>query len=777
MKILATLHILGNRVTNGMLRLVRSRALRLHLLALLVAACAVPPAVFSWGEEMESQWGLKLLSRLRNRIDGDLGPKDVVILNIDRQAFFDARYPALTQCVQHSKGQPLQRCWPRTRYGEIIATLKQRGAALVILNVLFVDPKEREDWPLAAAIREAGNVLLQDYLSPNPTGVTSEFIAVSPPPSPLPEAAAATAPLPVRDSRGELIQLWTAIPSVRMTPEGNVAELRPTLPVMALHLMVLRQSLDQLTEALKPFAPAIADYLEEHRDDPGPNALAEGLASRLMMLFDRQPELAGEVLEHLDGLPVRDRSNAYLNALLRLYRSDHALYLNPYGPAGTVTTLTLQALEDDSDVFRGKVVVIAPSQELGRPVKGGTFPTVFSEIGSGELLATAYANLVEDRLLKPLPATAQAVLALAWGYLVTLAAARLPVAWGIAVLTALTAVFLTTALAAFRNEVIWTPVVSPSIQVIAALLVGFACRYQEQQRRIRELIAIKIPAALVPVLERAETPLAGDFIHCDGVCLVTDGEGYTALTDARDGKWLAHFMKDYQAVVERPVREHGGTVKDWAGDGMMALWWTRASDAAPGTRRPGNLMQRWLSRARGGPLQRRRVDRRTYALDAALHIQERVVRFTREREIRFPIRIGLNFGPMWIAYAGELKAFGDTLNTTQRLESLNKVLGTRILVSEPVIAGITGYTTRDLGIFVLPGKKQPLRVHELLGHTARVSAGLHTLAGGFANALERFEKGDWHGAFELFALLREDFPDDGPTHFYLKACRERLRAA
>lgn len=775
MEILATLKQIGTRATYGIVRLVRSRAVRLHLIALLVAAAAVPVALSPWGEEMESQWGLKLLSRLRNRLDGDLGPKDVVILTIDRHVFLDKRFPALTQCAQDSKGQPLQRCWPRSRYGEIIGTLKRQGAALVILNVLFVDPKGHEDDLLAAALRETGNVLLQDFLSPKPIGDTSEFIAVSPPPMPLSEAAAATAPLPVRDSRGELIQMWTAIPAVRKIQEEEMAELRPTLPVMALHLMVLQKSLEPLAELMKAFAPAVADFIEAHRDDPTPRDLAEGLATRLMMLFERHPELAGEVLERIATQPAPDRSTHYLKALFQLYLSDRALYLNPYGPAGTITTLPLQALEENSDAFRDKVVVIAPSQELGRPVKGGTFETAFSEIGSGELLATAYANLVDDRMLKPLPTTFQAALIVLWGYLVSLTATRLPVRFGLAVLAALTTAFLSLSLAAFRASALWTPMVGPLFQVLAALLLGFTCRYQDQQRRIRELIAIKIPAALVPVLERNETPLAGNFINCDGVCLVTDGEGYTALSDARDGEWLAHFMKDYQSEVERPVREQGGTVKDWAGDGMMALWWTRSSDPDSPARQPGNALRRWL-RFSGGPLQRRRSDRRTHALDAALRIQERVARFTRERDVRFPIRVGLNFGPMWIAYAGELKAFGDTLNTTQRLESLNKVLGTQILVSEPVIAGISGYATRDLGIFVLPGKKQPIRVHQLLGRATALPDRLAALVGDFASALERFEKGDWHGAFELFALLREDFPDDGPTQFYLKACRERLRA-
>jgi len=745
-----------------------ARTLHSHLVALLLACGAAALAVSPWGQEAEGQWGLHWLGRLRNLIDGDRAPGGIVIVSIDRHSLF--RVPELADCALKSKGQILQQCWPRTRYGEIIDTLHQQGAALVILNVLFLSPRNGEDQALAAAMRKAGNVVLQDYLNPALTGPTTEFISAAPPPSPLAQAAAATAPLPVRDSRGELIQFWTAIPSVRMEGDENVPELRPTLPVVAVHLMALRHSYEALQELLGTHVPEAAEFLAQHRGDRTLHAVVDGLIVRLTLRFQRQPGLLLEILREVESASSRQR---YLRALFQSYRGDRELFLNPYGPAQTITTIPLENLELSGPAVRDQVVVVAPSLELGRPVKGGSFATAFSEIGSGELLATAYANLLENRFIEPLPPLALAALTLAGGYLVTLLAIRLPLERGLGLLLMLALGYSWLALRQFREVTLWLPLIIPLLQAGAAALAGFACHYREQRRRIHELITIKIPGSLLPILERSDSPLAGEFVHCSGVCMVTDGAGYTALTDSREGAWLAQFMKDYQDVVERPVREHGGTVKDWAGDGMLALWW---GQGPPSGRKPRlrDRLPRWR-RHRSTTLERRKVDRRSHALDAAIRIQAAVARFTGDRKVRFPIRIGVNFGPMWIAYAGELKAFGDTLNTTQRLEALNKVLGTTVLVAEAAIADLNGYATRHLGSFVLPGKREPVRVYELLGYSTRLEAGTATLITQFADALERFERGDWHSAFEAFALLREDFPEDGPCQFYVKACRERIR--
>jgi adenylate cyclase len=119
-----------------------------------------------------------------------------------------------------------------------------------------------------------------------------------------------------------------------------------------------------------------------------------------------------------------------------------------------------------------------------------------------------------------------------------------------------------------------------------------------------------------------------------------------------------------------------------------------------------------------------------------------------------------NFGPeQRIGY----RAIGDIVNTASRLEGLNKILGTRVLVSAATLAGMSELAARDVGSFLLRGKSAPLRVQELLapGEPARCPP-----AAAFSAALERFGAGRWTDANRDFVALRHAFPDDGPTAFY-----------
>ena len=57
---------------------------------------------------------------------------------------------------------------------------------------------------------------------------------------------------------------------------------------------------------------------------------------------------------------------------------------------------------------------------------------------------------------------------------------------------------------------------------------------------------------------------------------------------------------------------------------------------------------------------------------------------------------------------------GDIVNTSNRIENLNKYLGTQVLVSEDVIGQLDAFLTRDLEGSSLQGKKKSLGIHELV---------------------------------------------------------------
>ena len=212
---------------------------------------------------------------------------------------------------------------------------------------------------------------------------------------------------------------------------------------------------------------------------------------------------------------------------------------------------------------------------------------------------------------------------------------------------------------------------------------------------------------------------------------------------------LGELMNDYYSALFPVVRQNGGWVSDVTGDAMMAIW------TVP-------MLQ---------------SDIRIGALRAALEILRTVDNFQEKFQVRLPIRMGLHCGEMRVGFVGgkenaAYRAVGDTVNTSARLEGLNKLLGTRILVSQPLINGLTGFITRPMGNFMLAGKARLINVHELIAPLDKSGSSSMDMIARFAGALAEFHAGEWQAAVCAFDALSHEFPEDGPTQFYVKAARQ-----
>jgi adenylate cyclase len=229
---------------------------------------------------------------------------------------------------------------------------------------------------------------------------------------------------------------------------------------------------------------------------------------------------------------------------------------------------------------------------------------------------------------------------------------------------------------------------------------------------------------------------------------MTDAEGYTGVAEGMDPPRLVELVNRYFRELFAAVLDNHGIVVDVKGDGILAVWTSEAPDG--------------VLRAR--------------VCAACLEILDAAERFNRSSPARrLPTRIGVDFGPIALANVGafaryEYRAVGDTVNTSSRLEQLNKRLGTRLLVSEQLAEGVDGYLFRDLGGFVLRGKRSRVRVLELVGERARVSREQRVLCRHFAVALEAYEGGRLDEARLHFSALRARFPEDGATRFFLERC-------
>ena len=176
--------------------------------------------------------------------------------------------------------------------------------------------------------------------------------------------------------------------------------------------------------------------------------------------------------------------------------------------------------------------------------------------------------------------------------------------------------------------------------------------------------------------------------------LFTDVSGFTTLSERLDPEQVSEIMDRTFDIVLEAVHEHGGTVNQFLGDGVMALF--------------GD-----------GPLEHHACR----ALSAALAVQERLE--TVRREVRrsygleFRVRIGVNTGPVVIGTIGaalrtDYTATGNTANAALGLLQIAEP-GQIVLTSHTRALADGRYDFAEVGSMPLTESRETVVVYELSG--------------------------------------------------------------
>src|SRR5262249_15594386 len=177
--------------------------------------------------------------------------------------------------------------------------------------------------------------------------------------------------------------------------------------------------------------------------------------------------------------------------------------------------------------------------------------------------------------------------------------------------------------------------------------------------------------------------------------LFTDVSGFTAMSERLDPEEVHGIMDRAFEVILGAVHRYEGTINQFLGDGVMALF--------------------------GAPIAHE--DHPHRAIRAALAIQfglqplREDVR--RTHGIEFRLRIGINTGPVVVGAIGsdlrtDYTAVGDTTNLAARL--LNLAQPGQIVISERARRLTDGFfVTDDLGEFAVKGKTAPVRAYAATG--------------------------------------------------------------
>ena len=224
--------------------------------------------------------------------------------------------------------------------------------------------------------------------------------------------------------------------------------------------------------------------------------------------------------------------------------------------------------------------------------------------------------------------------------------------------------------------------------------------------------------------------------------MFTDIAGFTTVAETLDPDMLAHGLGDYFSAMAAAIHDHSGTIDKFIGDAVMAIW------NAP---RPceSHAIKACAAALACTQAARKLFDAAAKQGMTALHMR---CGLNRDRVI-----VG-NFGaPDRINYT----ALGDGVNLASRLESLNKVYGTAIIVSESIHQEASAtFCFRLLDRVAVVGKRQDVKIYELRESPADEAAK-------YESALSMY----WIRDFTAALAILEMQPGDPPSAVLAERCR------
>jgi adenylate cyclase len=722
---------------------------------MVVVAFGMVIGLTPFGMELEENTGLHLLFKTRGK---RAAPPDVIIISLDKASADRLQLPSAP------------RKWPRSLHARLINNLIDKEPAVIAFDMIFSEtgPPE-QDSIFADAIRNAGNIVLGEWLKTDKVSLIDQSGAqvgnlnvekIVPPIPLLAQSALASAHFSLPKIPVKVNSYWAY-----KTSAGDL----PTLPVVVFQIYAMTVY-DDLLGWLKTVSPNLTERLPISSK----HAIAEKSIIDIIRLlrdyFEQHPSMANKLLEMLrmsQVLAADVEKNQTLASLVRMYQSPKNPYLNYYGPAGTIRTISYhQIIEDPTNStggsiledLNGKVIFVGLSEQL-RPEEKDGFYTVFSEpngldISGVEIAATAFANFLENSPVKPLDLGMHISIVVLWGVGLTILCILCPPVIAAGGVVGLSLLYMGFAHFQFKHYGFWYPIIVPLFfQAPVSFFGAVLWKYfqaNKERRNIRTAFGYYLPDDVVNRLAKNLSDIRNGTRVVYGICLFTDAQHYTAFSEAMDPEALSQFMNKYYEVIFEPVRENGGFISDVKGDSILAIWATAHPDATA----------------------------RNFACCAALDIVRAVGQFNQPLDDRqLPIRIGIHSGYISLGNVGAMDHFeyrpvGDIVNTASRMEGLNKFLSTQILVSAEVLDQLDGFYKRRLGNFILAGKSKSVEVFELICKAEDVKENQKKLCREFILGVDAFQKQAWGEAIDFFNCALKQDRSDGPSRFYLNLCEK-----
>jgi len=427
--------------------------------------------------------------------------------------------------------------------------------------------------------------------------------------------------------------------------------------------------------------------------------------------------------------------------------------------------------------FKNKVVLVGkyshPSQKLSSdpagkyrlrlqppsPVRGvDMFATPFyimdNKLTQGiEIHANMLSSLIRDDHVKPLRVLEAVGVIILLSLLLTLMNSKWTPVKSISLNAFLAGVYLLISYFLFNSQGIFLPFTAPLIAIFTNFIAAGVMSYvgvEKKRRYLRRAFSLYLsPQVAKKVIEDPERlKLGGQRINT--TVLFSDLAGFTEISEKNEPEEVVSLLTRYTTEMTKIIFKYNGTLDKFIGDAIMAVWGTPVEDK----------------------------DHALHACLASLEMQRKAKILAEEITIpgyRLFMRIGINTGVVMAGNMGSEERFdftviGDNVNTAARLETLNKIYGTEIIITESTLASIVKeLSVRELDSVRVKGKRQVIKIYELIDGERNPCIDF------YEKGLQLYRKGHFEAALGMLYKALDVNPEDRPCKVLINRCNYLLK--
>lgn len=385
--------------------------------------------------------------------------------------------------------------------------------------------------------------------------------------------------------------------------------------------------------------------------------------------------------------------------------------INYAGPPGTFFTIPFWKVLDEASSgnkeffaknFKDKIVLIGATG-IGSQDMAITPFNLFNtarRMAGVEVHANAVNTLINSDFIYPVSSWINVLVLLFISLFTALICFQLKPFRGVILSVIAAAIFFYLSVIIFHKFNLWLNDINSLAVVPVSLALTFVYRYIAEDRernRIRKIFGNMVSNSVADEILKSHRELSLGGAVAEVSILFSDINEFTPLSERTPPAELVSILNDYFTRMEETIFKYKGTLNQFVGDEIMVIF--------------------------GAPAPQ--PDHAALAILTALEMKEELKKWQEKQKSLgkefFDVKIGIHSGAVIAGCVGsprrmQYSTIGDVVNTASRIEGLNKVLNTDILISEDTYKRVSHLVeAKSMGLQKVKGKKEAVEVYQIIG--------------------------------------------------------------